>query len=194
MPPTRILVFQPRNEPVTAPFSIREAVEEDLDRVRDIKVDNWAGTYGPLVDPAVLRPYLDRRAQLDALRKQLVLPGTSLLVAVDEPGMVIAFALFYPVHHPEPWMESLHVALSSRGRGAGTLLMRATAFRLQAGGRRSLRLGVVVGNDAAARFYERLGGVMIGKEPADWADGVWHWIYRWPDLSPLMTAAGTPAE
>ena len=69
----------------------------------------------------------------DALREQLVLAGTSLLVAVDESGVVVGFALSYPLHEPEPWMESLHVALSS----------------------------VVVGNVAAARFYERLGGVMI---------------------------------
>jgi len=179
---------------VTPQFSIRDAVAEDLERVRDIKVGNWAETYRPLVKPAVLEPYLDRAGQLDALREQLVLPGTSLLVAVDASGMVVGFALFYPSHQPEPWMESLHVALSTRDRGAGSLLMRAAASRLLAGGRRSLRLGVVVGNVAAARFYERLGGVMIGEEPVDWAEGVRHWIYRWPDLETLATTACAPAE
>ena len=68
---------------MTPEFSIRDAVAEDLESVRDIKVDNWAETYSPLVEAAVLKPYLDRPGQLDALREQLVLPGTSLLVAVD---------------------------------------------------------------------------------------------------------------
>jgi len=43
----------------------------------------------------------------------------------------------------------------------------------------------VAGNVAASRFYERLGADMIGLEPATWAPGVWHELYRWPDLVAL---------
>jgi hypothetical protein len=70
--------------------------------------------------------------------------------------------------------------------------MSATASRLAAAGHHSLRLGVVVGNEAAARFYEGLGGTRIGEEPVDWADGVWHWIYRWPDVNVMIEPAQVP--
>ena len=43
-----------------AEFAIRPATEADLDRIAEIKVASWADTYGSLVEPAVLRPFLDR--------------------------------------------------------------------------------------------------------------------------------------
>jgi ribosomal protein S18 acetylase RimI-like enzyme len=173
-------------------LSIRDATVADLEQVRDIKVGNWAGTYGPLIPPAALQPYLDRPKQLESLREQLRLPTTSLLVAVDEADTVLGFALFYPRHDPDPWMESLHVAPGSRGRGVGTLLMSATASRVAAAGHHRLRLGVVVGNEAAAHFYEGLGGTRVGEEPVDWAEGVRHWIYRWPDVRVMILPARVP--
>jgi hypothetical protein len=50
----------------------------------------------------------------------------------------------------------------------------------------SMRLGVISGNVAAGRFYERLGGKMIGLEPVSWAQGVAHEVYRWANLASLM--------
>lgn len=152
----------------------------------EIKVRNWADTYASLVEPSILRPYLDRKKQLAELRKSAGQPGTVLLVAQNRSGVVTGFSLTYLDREPDPWLESLHVLREFRGSGVGTLLMRATAARIQQRGRKSMRLGVVAGNDAAARFYERLGGAMIGREPADWAEGVWHDLYRWPDLASLL--------
>ena len=169
--------------------SIRDAGDSDLEPVAEIKVRNWADTYASLVEPSVLRPYLDRKRQLDALRTSVNRPGTLLLVASDESGTVIGFSLTYLDRAPEPWLESLHVLREFRSSGVGSLLMRATAARLRTSGYNSLRLGVVAGNAEAARFYERLGGTMIGREPAAWAEGVWHELYRWPDLAPLASDA-----
>ncbi len=107
------------------------------------------------------------------------------LVAHEPSGVVTAFALTYLAQEPEPWLESLHVVSESRGSGVGTLLMRTMASRVRARGYNSMRLGVVAGNAAASRFYERLGGEMVGLEPASWAPGVWHELYRWPDLTAL---------
>jgi len=171
-------------------FSVRNATEDDLGRVRDIKVDSWQDTYAPLIDSTTLQPFLDRPRQLESLRKTVALPGVSLLVAEDGAGVVAGFSLVYALHDPEPWLESLHVAAAMRGRGIGTTLMAATTAGLIAAGYQSLRLGVVVGNVRAAHFYERLGGTMIGEEPATWGQGVFHWIYRWPQLVRLLAAAG----
>ena len=88
---------------------------------------------------------------------------------------------------PEPWLESLHVPGELRGHGIGTLLMRSTAAHLRARGYDSMRLGVIAGNEAAARFYERLGGSLIGLEPVSWAEAM-HQVYRWPSLKQLAAA------
>ena len=163
---------------------IRQATRADHERIAEIKVSNWADTYAPLLDRATLRPFLDRASQLDYVRKAAAGAATLLLVA-EEGGSVIGFALTYFDRDPEPWMESLHVLRGHRSRGAGRLLMRATAEELLARGHRTLRLGVVEGNDAASRFYERLGAIRAGREPADWADGAWHELFRWPSLESL---------
>ena len=166
-------------------MTVRTAAEADLPRVAEIKVHNWADTYAPLLDPSVLGSFLDEAAQLDYLGEKLRRPSTLFLVAEDGSGAVVGFALTYVDEQPDPWLESLHVIRESRGAGAGTRLMRATAAHLLACGRRTMRLGVIQGNGAAGRFYEHLGGTMTGREPASWADGVWHEIYRWDDISSL---------
>jgi ribosomal protein S18 acetylase RimI-like enzyme len=171
---------------VSSGFSVRDATAEDLEPVNDIKVRNWADTYASLLEPAVLHPFLDRDAQLAELTLEFSQPGTLLVVAVDESGDVVGFALAFLDNEPEPWLESLHVLREFRGSGIGTLLMRGTAERVMARGYSSMRLGVISGNVAAGRFYERLGGKMIGLEPVSWAQGVAHEVYRWANLASLM--------
>jgi ribosomal protein S18 acetylase RimI-like enzyme len=171
---------------VSGDFSVREATADDLENLSKIKVRNWAETYGPLIDPEALRPFLDQPAQLAALHEELPLPGTLLLVAQSRLGPVVGFALTYVATDPEPWLESLHVAPQLQGQGIGAMLMRATASELRARGFTSMRLGVIVGNAAAMRFYDRLGGTVVGVEAVSWAAGVSHVVYRWPDLSTLV--------
>lgn len=174
----------------TSTYTIREGLAADLPQVSEIKVRNWVDTYGPLLDPKVLGPFLDRQIQLEDLRQAVALPETLLLVAVDRSGSVGGFGLTYMTREPEPWLESLHVLSELRGRGIGTRLMQATAAQLVARGYDSMRLGVIAGNDAAARFYEHLGGLLIGLEPVSWAEGVMHQVYRWQTLTKLATYAG----
>jgi len=164
-------------------YVVRDATPADLDRVAEIKVSGWADTYAPLVPPGVLAPFLDVPEQARKLRLLLEMPGTLLLVAAAESEPPAGFALTHADRSPEPWMESLHVLRVARGSGIGTALVRATAHRLLERGYRSLAWGVVSGNDSAARFYEHHGAVKVGVEPVDWADGVSHTVYRWPDLT-----------
>jgi ribosomal protein S18 acetylase RimI-like enzyme len=166
-------------------FSVRDATAADLRRVADIKVRNWEDTYGALLESAVLHPFLDTGVQLTEIRERFAQSGTLLLVAEDGAGNVAGFALTFLDDEPEPWLESLHVLRDFRASGIGRMLMRRTAESLIARGHTSMRLGVISGNSAAARFYDRLGGEMIGLEPVSWAPGVAHEIYRWTDLTAL---------
>jgi ribosomal protein S18 acetylase RimI-like enzyme len=165
--------------------TVRLGTVGDLGRIAEIKVRNWKDTYGPLIRYDVLLPLLDAAAQLDYIRRSVALAEAILLVAEDHPGNVIGFSLAFLNHGPDPWLESLHVHPDFQSMGAGTLLMRATARELQSCGLSTMRLGVVEGNAAAERFYERLGGVDAGREPASWANGVMHHVYVWPNLDTL---------
>lgn len=165
-------------------LGVRDAVAGDVDRVAEIKVRNWGDTYGPLVPRGVIGAFLDRDGAAAQLRELLDLPGTMLLVGPAK-GVVQGFALTHMRRSPEPWLESLHVIRDQRGRGLGKRLIRETAKRLLAAGYRSMSLGVILGNDRASRFYERLGAVPVRIEPVDFADGVQHTVWRWPDLTML---------
>lgn len=156
----------------------------------EIKVANWTDTYAGLLQPAVLSRFVDVDEQEAHLAEDLANDGIFLLVADAADIGVVGLALTHVDAPPEPWLESLHVVRAHRGSGAGMALMRATAGELLARGRHTLRLGVIEGNDAAARFYDRLGGTRTGREPATWADGVWHEIFRWPDIRTLTIPPG----
>ncbi|HZQ49292.1 MAG TPA: GNAT family N-acetyltransferase [Candidatus Dormibacteraeota bacterium] len=165
---------------------VRDAVAADLERVSETKVASWRDTYSPLLPAPVLAPFLDERSQLEYIRAAYADKGTLLLVAEGAGGTgVVGFALTHVDEEPDPWLESLHVLAQHRSRGTGAALVRATAVRLRALGRHTMRLGVVAGNDRAMRFYERLGAEHIGHEPAAWATDVRHELYRWPDISVL---------
>lgn len=167
-----------------AQFAVRDAADGDVDRIAEIKVRNWADTYGPLVPRQVLGPFLDRdRAAVQV--RELMRSRDTLLLVGPSTGVVQGFALTYMARSPEPWLESLHVMREERGRGLGKQLIRETAKRLLAAGYGGMSLGVILGNDRAARFYEHLGGVPVGVEPVDFADGVEHTVWRWPDLTRL---------
>ena len=169
-------------------FSVRPGVERDLERVAAIRLRSWSDTYAGLIPPEILRRYLDAAWQLADIRDSVARPDALLLVATNATGAtgdVIGFSLSFLDHKPEPLLESLHVWTGQQGSGAGTALMRATAAEVIARGRRTMRLGVIAGNDAAERFYARLGGIRAGDEPVSWADGVMHHLYRWPDLAAL---------
>ena len=163
--------------------TVRAGSERDLERVAAIKVRTWSDTYGPLIASDVLQPFLDHTAQVAYLREKTRSGKTVLLVAEDRD--IVGFALTLLDHGPDPWLESLHVHPDAQARGIGTLLMRATASELSTRGWNSLQLGVVEGNTAAERFYERLGALDAGREPTSWARGVMHHLYCWPALDAL---------
>ena len=137
---------------------------------------------------------LDLEAQVAYLKDAIARPATLFLVAEAESGELVGFALAYLDREPEPWLESLHVPPRSEAAAPAPSSMHDLAVRLRQRGHRSLRLGVVRGNDGAGRLYERLGATNIGEEPTGWAAGVDHVIYRWADLAPLTRDPYNPAD
>jgi GNAT superfamily N-acetyltransferase len=179
---------------VTKRGFIRPGMQADLEQVAAIKVGSWADTYSSLIPPAVLAPFLDLDHSLSELRDSTARLEAVFLVADDRAGALVGFALAYLDHGAEPWLESLHVARAQRGRGVGTALVRALAALLLSRGYGTMSLGVVKGNAGAGRLYSRLGATLVGVEPAGWAAGVDHEVYRWGDLAQLARGPYNPAR
>ena len=73
-------------------------------------------------------------------------------------------------------------------------MLRELAAVLVSRGYGTMSLGVVRGNAGAGRLYLRLGATLLGVEPAEWAAGVDHEIYRWRDLAQLALGPYNPAR
>jgi ribosomal protein S18 acetylase RimI-like enzyme len=120
-----------------------------------------------------LAPYVDDR-QTWAVRSQLYAellakPDTVLLLASAD-GALIGYGLAYVSPASGTWVadtwqtgdrigeiESLAVQPGYRGQGIGSRLLTALTAELATAGVRDLVLGVLPGNDAAIRLYQRQG-------------------------------------
>jgi ribosomal protein S18 acetylase RimI-like enzyme len=120
-----------------------------------------------------LAPYVDDDTSWAARRRLydrlLAKPDTVLLLARG-PGRVVGYGLAHVTDVADTWIEdtwvtaarvgeieSVGVLPEFRNRGIGTALMDRLEAELRADGVQDLMLGVLAGNDAAIRLYERRG-------------------------------------
>src|SRR5215216_4974858 len=134
--------------------TIRDASTDDVPGILAIYNDviaTSAAVYRD--DPATLD---DRLQWFDARQAQ----GYPVLVATDGAG-ILGFASYgdfrtwpgyrFSVEH------TVHIRADQRGRGVGTLLMRALIQRAIDQGKHVMIGGVDAGNEASLRFHQRLG-------------------------------------
>lgn len=120
-----------------------------------------------------LAPYVDDQqtwaARSELYRELLGRPGTILLLA-DAGGELAGYGLAYVMRAAETWtadtwltgaqvgeIESLGVLPAYRGQGIGSRLLDELISQLAAAGVHDLVLGVLPGNTAAIRLYQRYG-------------------------------------
>lgn len=120
-----------------------------------------------------LAPYVDDDTSWAARRRLyaglLAKPDTVLLLA-RESGHLVGYGLAHVMDVGDTWIddtwataarvgeiESVGVLPELRNRGIGTALMDRLEVELRADGVHDLMLGVLAGNDAAIRLYERRG-------------------------------------
>ena len=165
---------------------VRDGVQADLSQVAALKVRSWDDTYRPIVGDAVVDQMLDVEEHRSTIQRDLEKREAFLLVAEAPDNGMVGFALSYLDDVGEPYVESLHVRPGMRGTGIGATLLRAAAARWAGGGFATMSLHVVAANVAARRFYERLGGVVVGTIAENWrGTPVPAVVYRWASLSRL---------
>lgn len=134
-----------------------------------------------------------------------VTPLACLYVAVDESDEVVGFAWGYPVDPEQRQdvdgaaaagpttaeIDVLYVRADHQGRGIGGALVQTVAADLAGKGMTSLHIATPAATPQSRRFYEALGGRVIGTRQ-DHEDGeiVDLVVYGWPDIRTLLAAPG----
>lgn len=125
---------------------VRTANVDELDALAHVWHDAWRDAHAELVDEAFARS-----RTVESFRERLpdLLPD---LRTVGDPNKPLGLAVIR-----DDELYQLFVARDARGTGVAKLLIEDAEKRLAANGVRTAWLACAVGNDRAARFYEKSG-------------------------------------
>ncbi|MCJ2138679.1 GNAT family N-acetyltransferase [Methylobacterium sp. E-066] len=174
--------------------TIRPAGLDDAPAIAAIHVAAWQETYAGLL-PAAMIAALTVEARLAAWTRILGDPDSGTVVQVAEGsagpagfgscGAQRSAELAADGFDGE--VSAIYVLGAAQRRGTGSALMAALAAHLTQSGHRAASLWVLHDNAMARRFYEHLGGVVVGEraERREQATLV-EVAYGWRDLAALQ--------
>jgi ribosomal protein S18 acetylase RimI-like enzyme len=152
-------------------MEVRNAEDVELDQLAHLWYDGWRDAHGQIL-PAELA----RHRTLESFRERLevAFPGVRVVGALGEP------IGFHMVKDDE--LYQLYVSAPARGSGAAVALIADAEAHLSNAGVETAWLACAIGNERAARFYEKHGwhrtGTMINhlETPAgDFSLEVWRY-------------------
>ena len=149
---------------------VRPADPSEVDLLAGIWYDGWQDAHSQ-----ILPPVLARRRTLDSFRERLRGALPSLRV-VGPPAAPVGFCL---IRGDE--LCQLYVSATSRGSGAAAALITDAESRMREAGIETAWLACAVGNERAARFYEKRGWHRAGTtmhEPDD-SGGIVFEVWRY---------------
>lgn len=155
-------------------MQVRPAVAAEIDALARLWHDAWHEAHAPLVPPE-----LTRLRTLENFRERLQVMQADMRVA-GPPGAPLGFCALKGEE-----LNQLFVSPDARGSGAAAALIADAEARLAQRGVRTAWLACAVGNERAARFYEKSGwhrGATV-VNPAETANGpfpvqVWRYEKR----------------
>lgn len=127
-------------------MNLRDAEAADIERLAAVWYDGWHDAHA-----RILPAELARHRTLDSFRQRLQAALDDVRVA----GLSSAPAGFCMLRGEE--LYQLYVAAESRGSGVAAALIADAAARLAARGVETAWLSCAIGNERAARFYEKCG-------------------------------------
>ena len=141
-------------------MGVRAATEGEIDQLAKIWYDAWRDAHAQIVPPE-----LTRVRTLESFRKRLQALVSDIRV-VGPPRAPSGFCI---VKGDE--LYQLFVAAPARGSGVSATLMADAESRLAESGVETAWLSCAIGNERAARFYEKCGwrrsGTMVSELETD---------------------------
>lgn len=170
--------------------SLRPMTPADADAVALLHATSWRSAYRGIVPDSFLDHdvFAERQA---VWRERLQGPATAPafgIVAEDAASHMIGFAYVLPGHDPVcgTLVDNLHVDPAHKGGGLGRRLLQAVVRELGSAHTQPLHLWVLDQNEAAKRFYARLGAEFIDPGMTGPFGGVslpeWRCVWRQPAL------------
>lgn len=140
---------------------VRRADEGDIEPARLLTNRSWLATYPPLIGEETTRETIGERHSGERFRRQFDAPEGLFLVA-EMDGTITGHC--YAFRNEGFYIDRLHVDPQSKGAGIGRALLEKAEAGLASGER--CWLDVLMGNDGAMRFYERVGYRKVGETDA----------------------------
>lgn len=170
---------------------IRKATAADSCGIARVHVDSWRSSYADVVPPEVLSglSYGERQKMWDGILDSRT-QGKHCYVAETSDDRIVGFACGGPVSEVcetyEGEIYSIYLLEEYQRGGLGRQLLLSTARRMKDDGIESMLLWVFEKNNGARRFYESLGGELIGsKEIRIGATDLVEVAYGWEDIRTL---------
>lgn len=170
---------------------IRYAHVKDASAIARVHVETWQHAYSGIVSSAYLSA-LSIPRHTSQWTNTLENIGTVMfvLVAEDDAGEVVGFVYAGPERLDNPRYRgeiyTLYVLPSRQQRGTGRALMEAAGKRFSADGIGAFLLWALGANRSGREFYERLGGVIVGRRTIEIGGEKFVDIaYGWPDIALL---------
>jgi GNAT superfamily N-acetyltransferase len=168
---------------------IRQATADDAEAIAHVIVDTWRTAYRGIVPDEVLTNLSHEefaRNYRQSFEEQET-RTTFTLVAEDGQDQVVGVASTAPTLQSDaPYtvqIRVLYVLPTHQGLGVGWALVRAAAEQLAAQGHGAMVIWVLRANTPARRFYEALGGHLIGERRRELLGFVGEEVaYGWPEL------------
>ena len=127
-------------------MQVRVAEDAEIDQLAKVWYDGWQDAHAQIL-PAELA----KHRTLESLRSRLQAALSNVRVA-GPPGQPIGFCM---VKGDE--LYQIYVSADARGTGVATTLLADGETRIAAGGFDTAWLACAIGNNRAARFYEKNG-------------------------------------
>ncbi|HKI96561.1 MAG TPA: GNAT family N-acetyltransferase [Gemmatimonadales bacterium] len=142
---------------------VRDAAAPDVDRLADIWYEGWRDAHLDILPPELAR-YRTRESFHERLVRDL-----PMVRVVGPPGAPLGFCMIR-----DDELYQLYVDASVRGQGSAAVLLADAEAQLAARGVETAWLACAIGNDRAARFYEKHGWMRAAtvRTPVEIPDGV----------------------
>ncbi len=173
-------------------MEIRSARPDDVPEIARVHVDSWRSTYRDVLPESYLRD-LSYDARETMWQGAFGPESTTFLIVAEEGGEIAGFAAGGSARQDTPEarayggeLYAVYMSESHQRRGLGRRLVAAVAEALVEREYSDVITWVLEDN-AACRFYERIGGQYLGSKTVEIADMSLRAVaYGWPDVGVLL--------